>query len=168
MAIKIGTNKKNKLNGTNGNDTLIGLGGDDTLLGKGGNDRLLGGSGNDTLDGGKGRDKMAGGTGDDTYVVDNAGDRVTEQAGQGNDTVKSFITFVLGANVENLTLIGSAAINGTLSSQANDTGHVLTGNSGANILTGGLGNDVIVGGGIAGESEAYVIGLAAESAVNGG
>ena len=147
MAIKIGTNKKNKLNGTNGNDTLIGLGGNDTLLGKNGNDRLLGGSGNDTLDGGKGRDKMAGGTGDDTYVVDNAGDRVTELAGQGNDTVKSSITFVLGANFENLTLTGSAAINGALSSQANDIGFTLTGNAAANILTGGLGHDVLVGGG---------------------
>lgn len=35
-----------------------------------------------------------------------------EQAGQGNDTVKSSVTFTLGEEVENLTLTGSEAIDG--------------------------------------------------------
>ena len=48
---------------------------------------------------------MVGADGDDTYVVDDAGDVVNE-AGTGTDLVESAITFTLGANLENLTLIG--------------------------------------------------------------
>ena len=59
------------------------------------------------LDGGAGADTLVGGTGNDTYVVDNAGDVVTEGAGAGTDTVQSSVTFTLGANVENLTLTGA-------------------------------------------------------------
>ena len=50
----------------------------DTLSGLGGNDTLRGFAGNDLLDGGTGADMMEGGEGDDTYVVDDAGDVVTE------------------------------------------------------------------------------------------
>ena len=49
--------------------------------------------------------------GNDTYVVDAAGDVVTELASQGTDTVQSSISYTLGANVENLSLTGVAAIN---------------------------------------------------------
>ena len=45
---------------------------------------------------------MIGGAGNDTYVVDAAGDVVTEHAGEGTDTVQSGVTYTLGANVENL------------------------------------------------------------------
>src|SRR5262249_23107105 len=85
---------------------------------------ILGNSGNNTLDGQAGADTMAGGVGNDTYVVDNVGDVVIENAGEGTDTVQSSITFVLGASVENLTLTGSANINGVGNSLAN----VITGN----------------------------------------
>ena len=55
---------------------------------------------------------MTGGDGNDTYVVDNVGDTVTELAGEGFDTVRSSISYTLGADVERLVLTDSAA-NGT-------------------------------------------------------
>jgi Ca2+-binding RTX toxin-like protein len=59
-----------------------------------------------------GADTMNGGLGDDTFIVDNAGDYITELAGQGTDTVISSVTRYLGSNQENLTLTGASAING--------------------------------------------------------
>jgi Ca2+-binding RTX toxin-like protein len=85
---------------------------------------------------------MIGGIGDDTYLVDHTGDKVIEKAGQGTDTVKSKVAFTLGANVENLTLTGTAAINGT----GNELGNVIVGNGGANVLDGGTGADFLDGG----------------------
>jgi len=104
------------------------------------NNVLVGNSANNTLDGGSGTDTMAGGAGNDTYVVDNAADVVTENAAEGTDLVQSSVTYTLSANVENLTLTGSAAINGT----GNTLDNVLTGNSGANVLKGLAGNDTYV------------------------
>ena len=74
---------------------------------------IIGNDGNNILAGLGGPDMLDGGLSHDTYVVDNAGDVVTEAAGGGTDTVQSSISYVLGANVENLTLTGTAAINGT-------------------------------------------------------
>ena len=80
--------------------------------------------------------------GNDTYVVDDAGDIVAEDANDGTDTVQSGVSCTLGTNVENLTLTGSRRINGT----GNALDNVLTGNGGNNTLTGGDGNDTLDGG----------------------
>ena len=106
------------------------------------NNTLTGNAGANRLNGGGGADTMIGGAGNDTYVVDGTTDVVTEAASAGTDTVESSITYTLGANVENLTLTGTAAINATGNALAN----VLTGNSGANQLNGGTGADTMAGG----------------------
>ncbi|MFG6487753.1 PA14 domain-containing protein [Roseateles sp. BYS78W] len=113
-----------------------------SLYGGNGNDTMTGGNGDDLLDGGAGNDTMAGGAGNDTYVVDSASDSITENANEGTDIVQSSISWTLGANLENLTLTGAAAINGT----GNTLDNVLTGNSAANTLTGLAGNDTLDGG----------------------
>ena len=103
---------------------------------------LTGNAGNNLLNGGAGADTMAGGLGDDTYVVDNLGDVVTELADGGVDTVLSSVNWTLGANVEKLTLTGSANLAGT----GNELGNTLTGNAGNNLLNGGAGTDTMAGG----------------------
>ena len=112
------------------------------LIGNSANNTLTGGAGNDRMDGGLGSDTMIGGTGDDTYVVNQAGDVITENLNEGTDTVESSITYTLGSNVENLTLTGTANINGT----GNVSNNSLVGNSGNNQLDGGSGNDTVDGG----------------------
>jgi len=102
---------------------------------------LTGNVGNNRLDGGLGIDRLAGGLGDDNYVVDNVGDTIVENANSGIDTVESRVTLTLGSNLENLTLTGTAAINGT----GNILNNVLKGNSMANSLNGGDGNDTLEG-----------------------
>jgi trimeric autotransporter adhesin len=90
-----------------------------------------------------GADIMTGGLGDDTYYVDNASDNVVEVSSQGNDSILSSVSYSLsGRNVETLTLTGTANIDATGNTLANN----LTGNSGANILDGGTGADVMAGG----------------------
>nr|WP_321462477.1 calcium-binding protein [uncultured Cohaesibacter sp.] len=133
-----------KLYGGLGNDFLSGGAGNDKLYGNLGNDRLFGGQGNDYLDGGAGADDMTGAAGNDVYIVDNGNDKAVELAGQGTDLVKSSVTFSLqtnGQQVENLTLTGNAAINGT----GNGLGNVVNGNMSGNILNGLAGNDKLFG-----------------------
>jgi Ca2+-binding RTX toxin-like protein len=85
---------------------------------------------------------MAGGAGDDTYVVDTAGETVTEARGAGTDRVLSAVTLTLAADVEDLALTGAAALAGTGNGLANR----LVGNAGANRLDGRAGADALEGG----------------------
>jgi Ca2+-binding RTX toxin-like protein len=166
---RIGTNSWGfavELRGGAGNDVLAtGVAG---VVG----DTLLGEEGNDQLNGGAGADVMRGGAGNDVYVIDTAADVVDESvAGSGgSDTVQAGFSFSLAASatllgqVENLVLLGGAAINGTGNALAN----TLMGNSGANTLQGLAGNDVLDGGagadilrGGAGD-DTYVVGSATD------
>jgi Ca2+-binding RTX toxin-like protein len=129
--------------GGGNNDKLYGDDGDDQLQGGNGRDSLYGGNGSDLLDGGGSDDTLAGGAGDDTYLLNTSGDKVVEKAGEGSDTVRSCVNYVLGANLEDLVLTGANVIKGT----GNSGNNRITGNSVANVLSGGAGNDVLDGGG---------------------
>jgi Ca2+-binding RTX toxin-like protein len=130
--------------GTTGNDTLIGADGNDTLKGLEGNDRLEGKAGNDSLDGGTGNDNMIGDAGNDVYVVDSTSDVVSETPTTAGeiDTVQSSVTHTLGANLENLALTGTAAINANGNALANK----ITGNAANNVLNGSTGADSLYSG----------------------
>ena len=82
---------------------------------------------------------MSGDAGNDTYVVDNAGDKITDKS--GIDTVESSISYVLDRSLENLTLTGSDNINGT----GNRSANILHGNAGDNSLNGDRGDDTLEG-----------------------
>ena len=139
------------LYGEGGNDTITGAAGSDNIRGGSGNDKLVGGDGDDELDGGAGKDVMTGGKGNDVYVVDDAGDKVTELAKQGDDWVDSSLAnYTLGANLENLSLdpaglngIGNALNNMLL---GNDLGNLLNGAAGRDYVIGNGGNDTLKGG----------------------
>ncbi|HEX7945203.1 MAG TPA: calcium-binding protein, partial [Phenylobacterium sp.] len=110
-----------------------------------GADTLQGLDGADTLDGGAGADRLDGGAGADRYYVDNAGDQIIENlsgTAGGFDTVLASVSYTLPTNVEKLSQLGTAAINGTGNAIANS----LYGNSGANFLSGLDGNDELIGG----------------------
>lgn len=133
---------------------------DNILVGNSANNTLTGGAGNDILDGGSGNDTMQGGAGNDIYVVNVTSDVVTESANQGIDTVQSAVTWTLASNLENLTLTGVAAINGT----GNAADNILLGNGATNSLAGAAGNDTLDGGAGAdslvggGGNDTYVLG----------
>lgn len=111
--------------------------------GNAGNNILIGNGLDNTLVGGANSDRMIGGLGNDIYEVTDSGDVVIENAGEGGDTVFSYIdTYGLTDNVETLALAGNARI--ALGNAGNNT---LIGNAGANVLNGNSGDDTLVGGG---------------------
>lgn len=128
------------LRGEGGLDQLYGDGGNDNLVGGVGDDILFGGADNDTLNGGVGADQMVGGLGNDTYVVDDAGDVVSENSSEGTDTVRSYIDFELSLDFENLTLLGTA-----VEAVGNASANVIGGNAANNVLIGLGGDDTLNG-----------------------
>ena len=123
-------------------ETLVLTGGDLQGYGNSLVNSLTGSSGNNLLDGDTGADFMAGGAGNDTYVVDDAGDVVVENASQGSDAVFATAHYRLSANVETLVLQGGADLQG----YGNGASNAIYGNSGNNLLDGGLGVDTMIGG----------------------
>lgn len=123
-------------------DVIIGNDQDNILDGLAGNDYIESRGGNDTLIGGLGKDIMKGGLGDDIYYVDNLGDQVIENEGEGIDTINTTVSYELSDNVENLNLIGNGNING----RGNELDNVITGNDGNNIIDGCGGTNTLQGG----------------------
>jgi Ca2+-binding RTX toxin-like protein len=128
------------------NLTLTGSG-NTFATGNAGNNIITGNSGNNTLDGRGGTDTLIGGTGDDTFTVDTTTDTITENSGEGTDTVSSIVTFSIAgfANIENLTLAGSGAKDGTGNGLDNLITSVSTNSAAHNSITGDAGNDTIEG-----------------------
>lgn len=159
----IGTTGEDTINGLDGNDNLRALEGNDILNGGAGDDVLQGyqdddilngGDGNDVLSGGVGADTMTGGLGDDLYVIENAGDVVVENAGEGIDEVRSTLSVDLSSGmlteIENVRLQGTASVangnayNNSMFGNASD--NQLFGLDGDDVLRGGAGNDGVEGG----------------------
>lgn len=120
---------------------------------------LSGGDGDDVLNGGLGIDTYDGGSGNDTFIVDNSAELITELATGGKkDAVQSAVSFILGDNIENLVLTGTANTDGT----GNTGKNAIAGNKGDNHLTGGRGADTLTGGG---GKDVFVYSAANESLV---
>ncbi|MDB5540940.1 MAG: heme peroxidase [Devosia sp.] len=128
------------------NITLTGTG-NSTATGNAGNNVITGNTGNNTLNAGTaGTDTLIGGAGNDIYVVNHAGVTITENTGEGTDTVQTTLaaySLAALAAVENLAFTGAGAFTGT----GNAFNNSITGGTGADILTGAAGNDTIGGAG---------------------
>jgi Ca2+-binding RTX toxin-like protein len=99
---------------------------------------ITGNSGANTLDGGSGSDTLRGGLGNDVYIVDSAADLVEEAAAGGTDEVRAYVDWVLGAELERLTLLGSATF-----ATGNSSNNVITGNNYNNTLSAQIGSMLI-------------------------
>ena len=133
-----------------------------TLLGKaninatgsdGINNVIVGNDGNNLIDGLSGNDTMSGGKGNDTFIVQVVGDKVLENANEGTDTVISNVSFVLGDDIENLTLVEGSGRRRQRHRRRRLQHHyrqfgdnVLLGLAGNDRLTGNAGNDTLDGG----------------------
>jgi Ca2+-binding RTX toxin-like protein len=168
-------NPPNPIVGTDDPETLTGTPNDDVLDARGGDDIVNALGGNDSIDGGTGADQMNGRTGNDTYFVDNAGDSVTELAGEGYDIIIASVNYTLGAglHVEELVaplgrilpieLIGNELDNIIRGARGNDTLRGMAGNDlldrgtitegGPNTMVGGTGDDIYLAGALGGLSD---------------
>lgn len=146
----VGNDASNLIYGNQGNNTILAKAGDDSVYGGRGQDTIVAGLGHDFVDGGQDADTLMGGLGDDAYVVDHVGDQVIESSNQGLDLVYSKIDYQLGADVEELILLGQAQ-QGTGNSldnlvSGNQFDNTLRGLAGVDILYGRAGQDQLIGG----------------------
>jgi Ca2+-binding RTX toxin-like protein len=119
------------------------------LTGNALNNKLTGQHGDNVLDGKEGKETLRGYGGNDTYVIDNAGDTITELANEGTLDVAqlwtSFSFLALSANrgaaIERIEVMGNDALSAT----GNGKGQQIVGNGAANELRGGGGADTILG-----------------------
>jgi Ca2+-binding RTX toxin-like protein len=109
--------------------------------------KLIGGEGNDQLDGGAGNDCLIGGDGDDRYLVDSAGDRVVEAAGEGDDWVTASADYTLTAGQEIEVLRADQSLVVGLRLTGNELANTVLGAFDNDVLNGGLGNDTLGGSG---------------------
>ncbi|MBR1154060.1 calcium-binding protein [Bradyrhizobium sp. JYMT SZCCT0428] len=109
---------------------------------------ITGGREANTLDGGGAADTLIGRGGDDTYMVDNAGDIVTEVTGEGSDTVITTVSYTLAENtsVERLEAFRWGSAN-SINLTGNSIANTVIGNDGSNLINGGGGIDTLTGGG---------------------
>ncbi len=124
-----------------------------------GNDQvneLYGNVGANFLDGGAGADFMQGYGGNDTYIIDNAGDAVSDGIGEGRDVVYIKVDWVMtaGAEIEVLSTISQAATT-PLSLTGNALRQEIYGNAGANFIDGTAGNPDYLSG--LGGNDTYII-----------
>ena len=152
-APSVGAGQTYVIYGSSDFGVIRGTGANDVLTGNAGRNTMVGGLGDDVIVGGANADTMSGGAGNDIYVVDNAGDVVTENAGEGTrDSVETDLaTYILPANVENLEYFGAGAFTGTGNAEANtmvagSLDDVLNGGDGDDTLGGEAGNDTLNGG----------------------
>jgi VCBS repeat-containing protein len=113
-----------------------------TITIDGQNEQFEGTNGDNVIEGTKWGDTMTGFDGNDLYLANNAADVVVEAANEGEDQIRAKISYTLSDNVENMTLLGSADIDGT----GNTLGNVIVGNGGRNVLSGLDGDDNLKGG----------------------
>ncbi|MBD2041706.1 calcium-binding protein [Microcoleus sp. FACHB-672] len=127
--------------GTSWNDNLPRLTDPNTS----GNDSIYGLAGNDTLNGGIGIDTLVGGLQNDLYLLyDITSDVIIEGVGAGTDSVYSLKSYTLGANVENLDLIGTSLYVRSYG-YGNELNNYIDGDDNGNYLWGGVGIDTMVG-----------------------
>ena len=119
----------------------------ETIIGTSVRDVISTGAGSDTIDGGGGIDSMSGGTDNDNYIVDNAGDVVVENAGEGTlDLVRARVSYALaaGVDVELLQAFDTSSV-AALNLTGNELVQTLLGNNGVNIIDGKGGADIDAG-----------------------
>ena len=107
---------------------------------------LIGNAGDNVLNGGAGADRLYGYAGDDSYIVDDASDRVFEADGGGTDMVRTSVSFTLsaGQEIETLRTMSDTGLD-AIRLGGNAFANTLIGNAGANVLNGGAGADRLYG-----------------------